>query len=286
MEVLADVDLGPEALRAVALRHRGCLGWGGRSDLAPADDVLISVERPLSIDSREQMVASILAKKLAAGSTHLLLDIPVGPTAKIRDQRAALALRKLFEYVGDRCGIEVEVVISDGRQPIGNGVGPVLEARDAMGVLEGGAEAPVDLRERSLRLAGRILEFDPDVRGGQGYVIARDILDSGRALARMNDIIEAQGRREHPPRLGALSETVPASFAGRVASIDCFRIARIARLAGAPLSKGAGVDLCAKIGDRVSARDPLYRVHAEYPAGLTFACAEVAKNNGYVIVED
>src|SRR5690606_20998530 len=197
MELLADVDFPPRKLHDIVRRERGCLGWGGNAQLAPVDDVLISVERPLGIDAMGQMVASILAKKLAAGSTHLLIDIPVGPSAKIRRMRQALMLRKLFEYVGGQLGIHLEVIITDGLQPVGRGVGPVLEARDVMQVLECRPEALSVLRQKALRVAGRVLEFDPDVRGGDGFTIARDILDSGRALAKMKDIIAAQGRREY-----------------------------------------------------------------------------------------
>ncbi|MCB1739671.1 MAG: thymidine phosphorylase family protein, partial [Gammaproteobacteria bacterium] len=180
MEVLAEVDLAIERLDEIVRGQRGCLAWGGTARLAPVDDILISVERPLAIDSPGQLVASILAKKLAAGATHLLVDIPTGPTAKVRTQTDALRLRKLFEFVGDRVGLHIEVMITDGRQPIGRGIGPVLEARDVMQVLENHPDQPRDLREKALQLASRILEFDPDVRGGQGYALARDILESGR----------------------------------------------------------------------------------------------------------
>ncbi|MCK5479398.1 MAG: thymidine phosphorylase family protein, partial [Methylococcales bacterium] len=176
MDVLTNVNLTPKQLLKIVRHERGCLAWGGTAKLAPVDDLLISVERPLGIDSQGQMVASILSKKLAAGSTHLIIDIPVGPSAKVRHMRQALALRKLFEFVGDRLNIHLEVMITDGRQPIGLGIGPVLEARDIMKVLNNDPDAPADLRQKSLQLAGRIIEFDPDVRGGQGYNIARDIL--------------------------------------------------------------------------------------------------------------
>lgn len=185
MEISAKVNLSPGKLHDIVRKQRGCLAWGGTAQLAPVDDILISVERPLGIDSQGQMVASILSEKLAAGSTHLLIDIPVGPTAKVRHMRQALSLRKLFEFVGDQLNIHLEVIITDGRQPIGRGIGPTLEARDVIMVLENSPKAPEDLRQKSLALAGRIIEFDPDVRGGQGYAIARDILDSGHALTKM-----------------------------------------------------------------------------------------------------
>lgn len=126
MEVLANVDLNPETLHHLATHERAFLAWGGTAKLAPVDDILIAVERPLAMDSPGQMVASILSKKVAAGSTHLLIDIPIGPTAKIRSQTNAMKLRKLFEYVGDCMDLTLEVLITDGRQPIGQGIGPVF----------------------------------------------------------------------------------------------------------------------------------------------------------------
>ena len=134
-----------------------------------------------------------MSKKIAAGATHLLIDLPVGPAAKLTNALEAMRLRKLFEFVGDHFGIAVEVITTDGRQPIGNGIGPVLEAQDVMAVLANDPAAPADLREKSLRLAAHLLEYDPDLRGGTGYARARELLDSGAALKQMHKIIEAQG---------------------------------------------------------------------------------------------
>jgi thymidine phosphorylase len=281
MQVLARVDIGIDEMRDIVERVRGCLVWGGRVNLSPADDILISVERPLGIDSREQLVASILSKKLAAGSTHLLVDIPVGPSAKVRSAIEAVRLRKLFEYIGDSLGLTLEVAITDGRQPVGNGVGPVLEARDVMRVLENAADAPADLRESALFLAGQVLEFDGRLRGGKGLERARELLLSGAALAAMRRIIEAQGANPAPDRPGALTHDVAAAANGVVEGIDCYRIARIARLAGAPHDPGAGIDLCKKVGDPVRQGEPLYRIHAAFPADFRFATEMAARDHGY-----
>jgi thymidine phosphorylase len=283
MEVLAEVNLTPSQLHDIVRQERGCLAWGGTARLAPVDDMLISVERPLGIDSQGQMVASILSKKLAAGSTHLIIDIPIGPTAKVRQMRQALALRKLFEFVGDRLNIHLEVMITDGRQPIGYGIGPILEARDVMKVLQNDPEAPTDLRQKSLQLAGRIIEFDPDVRGGQGYAIARDILESGRALAKMNALIQAQGAKKIDLNPSKLCQEVLAGSDGLVTAIDNFQMAKIARLAGAPMMKKAGVDLLKKLGQQVQKGEALYRIHAEFPADFSFAKQLAEHNNGYTI---
>ncbi|WP_353433028.1 thymidine phosphorylase family protein [Polynucleobacter sp. MWH-UH23A] len=286
MEVLAKVDLSYEKVLEIALKNHACLVWGGASDLSPADDVLISVERPLALDSPGQMVASILSKKIAAGSTYLLLDIPLGPTAKVSLMQEAQNLRRLFEYVASRLNLSLDVVITDGRQPIGFGVGPALEARDVMRVLENDPKAPNDLRQKALRLAGRLLEQDPDIRGGDGFAVARDILDSGRALAKMNAIIEAQGSNhfdyKNPP-LGKLTFEVLSPDSGVIASIDNLQISRIARLAGAPKIQGAGVDLIYKLGDKVNKGDALYRIHSGIEADLVFAKALCSKSIGYKI---
>ncbi len=283
MEVLSKVKLSPDALHKIVHKVRGCIAWGGSAKLAPVDDTLISVERPLGIDSQGQLIASILSKKLAAGSTHLLIDIPVGPTAKVRHMREALQLRKLFEFVGDQMNIHLEVIITDGRQPVGRGIGPVLEARDVMQVLENNPDAPSDLRQKALRLAGRIIEFDPDVRGGHGFDIARDILDSGRALAKMNDIIETQGRQDCLCAHGSLTYDVKATNKGFVTGIDNLQIARIASIAGAPLDKGAGIDLFKKLGDPVEEGELLYRIHAEFNSDFQFSCELARTKNGYNI---
>lgn len=283
MEVLARVDLSIDEMRNIVEAERGCLVWGGHVNLSPADDIMISVERPLGIDSREQMIASIMSKKTAAGSTHLVIDIPTGPTAKVRNQTDAVRLKKLFEFIGDRMGLTPEIVITDGSQPVGNGVGPVLEARDVMAVLRNDAAAPADLRERAILLAGRILEFDPALRGGKGVQRAREILETGQAMAKMERIVARQGENTAPPGLASLTQEIAAPADGRVGAIDCYRIARIARLAGAPMDKGAGVDLLKKVGDRVSKGEPLYRIHAAFSADFKFATDLADSGSGYAV---
>jgi len=284
MEVLCNVTVDLDHMRHIIAEEKGCLVWGGHMRLAPADDILISVERPLGIDTQEQMVASILSKKVSAGSTHLLIDIPMGPQAKVRSQVEAVRLRKMFEFVGDALGLNLEVAITDGRQPIGRGIGPVLEARDAMAVLRCDLDAPQDLREKSILLAGRVLEFDPAVRGGQGVRLAREILDDGRALAKMERIMAAQGPA---PVLGLqpgpLTRDVVAPADGVVVNMDCARLNHIARLAGCPMDKGSGIDLLQSVGDRVRKGDPLYRIHACRPADFGFATAAADDGIGVIV---
>jgi thymidine phosphorylase len=182
-----------------------------------------------------------------------------------------MRLRKLFQFVGDRFGLEVEVVTTDGQQPIGNGIGPALEAHDVMAVLANEPDAPRDLREKSLRLAAHLLEHDPDLRGGAGYARACELLTSGAALRQMMKIIEAQGPPPSKSELGSLTVDILAERSGVVSMIDCLRLNRLARTAGAPLDKGAGIKLFKKLGDRVEQGEPLYRIHAFEPSGFDLA---------------
>jgi thymidine phosphorylase len=283
MEVLARVDLKVEEMKEIVAACHGCLIWGGHVNLSPADDILISVERPLSIDTREQMVASIMSKKIAAGSTHLLIDLPVGPAAKLSSTMEAMRLRKLFEFVGGHFGISIEVITTDGRQPIGGGIGPVLEAQDVMAVLSNDPNAPRDLREKSLRLAAHLLEYDPELRGGTGYVRARELLDSGAALKQMHKIIDAQGPSTCRTDLGNLTADVLAPTDGTISSINCLRLNRLARTAGAPIDKGAGIKIFKKIGDRVEKGEPLYRVYAFDQSEYDLAVAAAKSDSGYVV---
>jgi thymidine phosphorylase len=270
MEALAEVSLSLVRLKAIVEQESGCLAWGGSFALSPADDIIIGVERPLNMDAPGQMIASILSKKKAAGSTHVLIDIPVGPTAKVASFTQAVQLRKLFEYVGDRMGVHVEALLTDGSQPIGRGVGPALEARDVMQVLRCDPDAPQDLLDKSLDLAGRIIEFDPAVRGGRGRATAEKILRNGVAHEKMLRLIAAQGARE-PVRPGPLVREGLAARTGTVASVANHLVAKCAKLAGAPVDLGAGLDLLRRAGEAVREGEPLFRVHAEHEADLGFA---------------
>lgn len=270
MATLTDVDLSLEQMRRVVHEQGGCLAWGGAVRLAPADDILIRVERALDLDSEGQMIASILSKKAAAGSTHVVIDMPVGATAKVRDQVAADQLTHDLEAVGRRVGLEVSVVATDGRQPVGRGIGPALEARDVLAVLKGDPDGPEDLRERSLLLAGRLLELAGAAEAGKGQAQAAEVLDSGQAWRRFQAICKAQGGLREPT-VAVHTHPVVAERAGVVGAIDNRRLARAAKLAGAPEDPAAGLVIHARLGDQVDEGQPLFTVHAETPGELAYS---------------
>ena len=280
--VLANVNLDEKNLKKVVREHRGAITDYNNLPITYANKIISSVQRSLGIVKQEHILASVIAIKLATGVSHLLIDIPVGPSANIKTTNDALRIRKMIEYVGDMLNLQIDAVITDGSEPIGNGVGAVLEARDVMKVLRNKEDAPQDLMEKSLFLAGRIIEFDPKVRGGQGYHIAKEILKSGRALEALNRIIYAQGKASQA-HLGRLTRDITAEKSGVVASIDNARIARIGVLAGAQQNPGAGVDLLKKVGDTVERGDTLYRIHSVNPNDFAFANSAVDGDNGYEI---
>ena len=275
MGVLAEVALSPDDLHRVVSEAGACIAWGGALDLAPADDILITVERPMEIDTEPQMVASILAKKKTSGATHVLIDIPVGPTAKVREHDEAERLAALFRAVAAAIELHVEIVITEVRGPIGRGIGPRLEALDVLAVLGREPGAPEDLREKALYLAARLLEMVGAVPVSGGYHAAQGALDSGAAAAAFERIVIAQGRRQLPPEARHRA-IVPAPADGRLREIDCWEIARVAKRAGAPANVSAGVRLLHTLGDVVVRGEPLFEIHAHSAAQLEFARAYAA----------
>jgi thymidine phosphorylase len=269
MEMMAPVSLSLTSMREVVEREGGCIVWGGSVGLSPADDALIRVERVLDFDSDAQLVASVLSKKLAAGSRDVLLDLPVGPTAKIRSTSAAKTLGGKLMEVGAAVGLNVRLHMSDGRQPVGRGIGPALEARDVIAVLSRSPGAPLDLRERALDLAGLLLELN-GAPAGAGREHAARALDDGSAERKFEAICDAQGGRRTPP---AAPHTAPiaAPHGGAVSGVDNRLLSRLAKLAGAPRDPAAGVELHVHLGDTVARGDPLMTVHAETSGELQYA---------------
>ena len=281
METLAPVQLDIPTIRRVVEKEGGCIAWGGGIALSPADDILIRVERILDLDSDGQLIASILSKKVAAGSTHVVIDIPVGPTAKVRSMATATQLQENLVAVGSAIGLSVNAVITDGSQPVGRGIGPALEARDILAVLQNRSDAPRDLRERALALAAALLELSGKVLTGSGYAAASAILDDGRAWRKFLAICEAQGGLREP-QCAPYTHPIVAPYTGIIDSVDNRRLARVAKLAGAPAVPTAGVVFHAPLGHTVEKGEPLYTVHAGARGELDYALAYVASQSGII----
>lgn len=259
MEVFCDVEFSVSEIREIVERTNGCLAWGGAVNLSPVDDKVIRAETPLSIDPHGQVIASVLSKKRSAGSSHVIVDIPYGEGSKVESLTDARELAEDIKRVGEYVEMAVECTITRGSEPIGRGIGPVLEARDVLRVLQGAG--PQRLRLKSLRIAEILL----DLCGSDAD--ARMILDDGRALAKFKEIVEAQGGNPDltPDELepGSETATVTTSQDGVVTHINNRLISNIARRAGAPKDKRAGILLRRCVGDRVDAGTDLFTVHAE-----------------------
>lgn len=281
MEVLANVTLQADRLKTIAQEINGFISWGGGGDIAAADDHIIRVRHPLSLDPEEMMIASIMAKKFAAGSKKVLIDIPIGPQVKVQSLKDGKHLSTRFKKIGKLLGMEIEVIFTDGTQPIGNGIGPALEAMDVIKVLHNFKDAPQDLKEKSLKMAGKLLEMGGKAKAKQGYKLAKQILESGQAKAKFEQIIQAQGPSKLELRTGKYMFHVPASKSGTIKQINNKLISKIARMAGAPLDKYAGIIIHSKVGQKVKKGENLFTVYCDSKSRLN----EIQENfvNPYLI---
>jgi AMP phosphorylase len=273
VETLCPVNLSIKEIKEVVSKTNGCLVWGGALDLAPADDLFIRVEYPLGIDPL--LLPSIMSKKKAIGATNVVIDIPTGSGAKIKSMKEAQNLASDFVDLGKRLGIDIQCALTFGDQPLGFAVGPALEAQEALAAL--GGVGPADLVEKALTIAGMLFEM---VGVENGRLKAENILKSGRAEKKMREIIAAQGADPEviPDEMviGEKVAEVRAGQAGRVLWMSTENIVQIAKEAGAPRAKGAGVLLKAKLGEAVKKDDLLFEIFAERSSKLDSAF-ELAK---------
>ena len=270
MEVLTNVNLTMEEMRKVVEKENGCIAWGGAMKLSPADDIIIKVEKALDVDSEGQMIASILSKKVAAGSTHCVIDIPVGATAKVRNMDAAVSLSLRLKEIADLIGLKVEMIFSDGNQPVGYGIGPSLEARDVLDVLQNKPSAPTDLKERAVRIASEIVQLVWNLPREGAHDLVIEKLKNGTAYKKLISICEAQGGFKEP-QTAKYNFTIESETNGIITSVDNRKIARIAKLSGAPDSQEAGVDFLVQLKQKVEKGQPLFTICSNSTGELNYA---------------
>lgn len=270
MQSFTNVSLNMHEIKRVVSKTGACLVWGGAVNLSPADDMLIRIERSLDLDGEGQLIASVLSKKIAAGSTHVVIDIPVGDTAKVRSIEDAERLASLFTQVGEVCGIKVRCLITDGSKPVGYGIGPSQEARDILAVLNGSDEAPVDLKERALILAANLLDLNNEQGVDAGLVKARSILESGQALIQFKRILTEQGQIKDLTE-SKYNHREVADKSGTLESIDNRKLARLAKLAGAPFSLNSGLRLHVNVGSKIIEGTPLFTLFSDSKGEMSYA---------------
>lgn len=277
MEVLAPVEFSAAQVQQMTEKVGGVIVWGGATNIAPADDRIIVVEYPFKIDARGQMLASVMAKKFAVGADLVVIDIPVGSSTKVVDMAEGRKMAREFIELGERLGIRVECALTYGDSPVGRTIGPNLEVREALAILEGGDE-PRSLIQKSLSLAGIALEMSGKAAKGQGYQMAEEILRSGKALRKLRQIIEIQGGNpavtSDSIKPGQFEFVVHAQQTGYIIELNNRSLVSLARLAGAPHDHGAGILLHAKKGEQVNAGDPIFTIYADRDWRLKMAVEE------------
>lgn len=292
MEVVAPVTFSPPQIQRLVEKVGGCIVWGGHLGLAPADDILIQVEAPLAFESYDKIIVSVMAKKVASGANHLILDIPVGPTMKIAHFKDAEIIAKKFTFLAKKFKIKTAIDINESRQNAGRGIGPTLEARDVFQVLEQAPERPLSLEAKALRLAGKLLSLcfadTPKKRELDGEIAARDVLTSGKALTKMREIIKAQGGDPHVESgkllPGSERFELKAHKKGIVSSMNNKEITVVCRILGCPTDKRAGMYLNSKLEERVDKGDILATLYSTDKWRLAEA-AETLKNMPVYTIE-
>lgn len=266
MEILAPVTFTPSQITKIVHKVGGCIVWGGHLGLAPADDLIIQVETPLSFESFDKIIVSIMVKKIASGATHLILDIPVGSTLKVKHFKDAEIIAEKFQFLAKKFGIQVTIDINQALEPAGHSVGPTLEAVDVLKVLEQRSDRPFILETKALRLAGKLLDLclygnKKKDKPENGEETARRILQSGKALAKMQEIIKAQGGNPHIGadhlKFGKFHHEVPNMKKGTVTGFNNQNLTIVAKILGCPTDRQAGIYIERRIDERIDKNDIL-----------------------------
>jgi|SRR3989344_1727615 len=282
IESIAPVSLTINELKRVVKKTGACLAWGGSLGLAPADDKLIRVEKLLRVDPESQLIASILAKKISVGSTHVLIDIPYGNGAKV-SRESGQRLEKMFVSLGKKLGLKIRTILTRGNEPIGNGIGPILEIKDVIRVLKQD-NPPKDLEEKSLLLAGNILEMVGKSKKSKGIMKAKEILYSGQAFTKFAEIIREQGGdpKAWLPE-AKYNHTILSKHKGTIEKISNHDTNYLARIAGCPTDKASGLYLYKHVGQEVARGDKLVTIFSESKPRLKEAIKFFKKHKPIII---
>src|SRR3989344_2607993 len=271
VETIADVDFSEKDLKKIISKTGAFMVWGGSLGMVPADEKIIKVEKELRIDPKSQLLASIMSKKFAVGSKYILIDIPFGKSVKVNKEKA-IELKKEFEFLGRHFGKKIKCVMTDGNQPIGNGVGPALELNDIINVLDPKKKSPLDLEKKSLFLAGEIFEMTGKAKRNLGIRLAEKILYSGKAFEKFKQIIKAQnGNLNKLKRTAKLKKDVFCASNSTISEIDNKKINSLARITGCPVDKFSGLYLYYHVGDRVLKGKKLMTIYSETSSRLNQA---------------
>ncbi len=256
-------ELTPEEYVAT-LRSVGAVICAAGADLAPADRKLYALRDVTgTVESIPLIASSIMSKKIAEGSSALVLDVKVGSGAFMKSRADAHRLAATMVSLGRAAGVKTRALITAMDTPLGRTAGNALEVAEAVEVLAGGG--PADVVELTLALAREML----DVAGISAD--PADALRDGRAMDTWRAMIRAQGGDPDAPRPRAREvHVVPAPATGVLTRLDALAVGVAAWRLGAgrarkedPVSAAAGVVMLAKPGEPVRAGQPLLELHAD-----------------------
>lgn len=274
LETVMPVSLSEEQIKRVVAETGGCLAWGGGLELAPADDILIQIEKPLHIESYDKFVVSIIAKKIAAGCKYVLLDLPYGDTAKVPSSDVP-KVTKAFESLFAKFGIKVFVYKRQAKGPDGNGIGPILEARDVLWILERDKRRPIGMENLAIDMAAQLIALTGKYTYQGAHEILRETLESGEAYKQFWKIGKAQGAQKIVKGddlvPGHYTYEVKSTKSGIIKNFDNHRIVQITRALGAPYAKGSGIYLNHQVGDRVSVGEIVATLYGEAQSRVDLA---------------
>jgi thymidine phosphorylase len=255
--------LSPEEMLSV-LRRAGCVICAAGPGLAPADRQLYALRDVTgTVESIPLIASSIMSKKIAEGTSALVLDVKVGRGAFMPSLDEARRLAETMVTLGEEHGVRTSALLTGMDTPLGRAVGNAVEVGEAVEVLKGGG--PADLVEVTLALAREMLRLagiDADPAAA---------LAGGRALGRYRAMIAEQGGDPDAPLpRAAATEVVTAEAAGWLRTLDARAVGVAAWRLGAgrarkedPVSAAAGILCLAKPGDRIEPGQPLLELRAD-----------------------
>jgi len=215
----------------------------------------------------------------------MVLDVPTGENAKIRNNVEAELLIKDFIELGSKLGIHVNGAITFGEQPIGHAIGAALEAREALTTIMR-KRVEEDLLDKATSIAGILFEM---AGKSDGKKLAKDIFNKGLAEKKLREIIAEQGGdpkiMPDEIEIGSYSESLAAEHEGRVMKFDNAVLAYAARIAGAPNNKKAGILINKKLGENVARGDTLLTVYSDTSANAKEAIEYIVRNDGVIVAK-
>jgi AMP phosphorylase len=287
MEVLCPVSFPLNDIKRIVRKHKGCLVWGGGLKMAPADDKVIKVNRPLALESYDKMIVSIMAKKVATGVDYLVLDVPVGESCKVPTMKDAKYIESKFKLLAKKFNMKVDVVATPAKQPVGRGIGPALEARDVLRVMQQHKFRPLDLENKSCKLAGRLLELKGYCRKGKGMKIAKEQIKNGQAWKKLNDILIAQGGKKDINSEEVMQEInryeIHAKKTGKIDFVDNEAINEVCMNLGAPIDKYAGIHTHVNFGQKVKKGQKLFTMYAASDERMKLGVLASKKNKIFFV---